>query len=84
MSMNKTMNMFIAFVAIFVIAFFAVGFTSTVQAPTNNTTAAYQQYQNLTDTVEIADVGINSTLLLLIVGMIIAAIVGAFQLSKRY
>jgi LPXTG-motif cell wall-anchored protein len=79
--MNKTMNMFIAFVAIFVIAFFAIGFTSTVQAPTNATALA--QYQNLTETVEIADTGINATLLLLIIGMVIAAIVGAFGLSKR-
>jgi len=83
MSMNKTMNMFIAFVAIFVIAFFAIGFTSTVVEP-NSTTAAGQQYQNLTNTTDIASTGINATLLLLLVGMVIAAIVGAFQLSKRY
>jgi len=81
MSMNKTMNMFIAFVAIFVIAFFAVGFASTVQAPTNATALA--QYNNLTNTTDIANTGVNATLLLLIIGMVIAAIVGAFGLSKR-
>jgi hypothetical protein len=81
--MNKTMNMFIAFVAIFVIAFFAVGFTSTVVEPTNASTPAYQQYQNLSNTTEIVDVGVNATLLLLIIGMVFAAIIGAFALGKR-
>jgi len=72
MSMNKTINMFIAFVAIMIIAFFAIGFTSTVQAPTNATELA--QYNNLSKTVDIADTGINSTLLLIIIGMVFSAI----------
>lgn len=81
MSMNKTMNMFIAFVAIFVIAFFAIGFTSQVQAPTNSTALA--QYNNLTEVTDIANTGVNATLLILIVAMVVSAIVGMMALKKR-
>lgn len=81
MSMNKTMSMFIAFIAIMIIAFFAIGFTSTVQAPTNATQLA--QYNNLTNATEIASSGVTATMLLLILAMVMTAIVALITILKR-
>jgi len=80
MKMNKTMNLFIVFVAILVIAFFAIGFSATITAP-SNTTAAGQQYENLTKAVDISNTGLTAALLLVVIGMVLAAVYAAF--SKR-
>ena len=82
MKMNKTMNLFIVFVAILVIAFFAIGFSATITAP-SNTTAAGQQYENLTQAVEISNIGLTSALLLVIIGMVLAAVYAAFSSRRR-
>ena len=82
MKMNKTMNLFIVFVAILVIAFFAIGFSATITAP-SNTTAAGQQYENLTQAVEISNTGLTAALLLVIIGMVLAAVYAAFSSKRR-
>ena len=82
MSMNKSINLFLAFVFILIIAFYAVGFTSTISAP-NNTTSAGQQYENLSHTVAIADTGINAGLLLIIVAFVLAAVYTIYYATKR-
>ena len=81
---NTTLSIFIAFVAMFVIAFFAVGFDSTVQAP-NTTTLAGQQYANLTNsTVPLVDTGVNATLILVAFALVMSGVVGAgFYLMSR-
>jgi len=81
MSMNKVLSMFLVFMCIMIIAMFAIGFTSTITAPDISTTAG-QQYANLTNTISIADTGINGVMLLIIVAMVLLAIVvmmGAFR-----
>lgn len=81
MSMNKTINMFIAFVAIMVIAFFAIGFVSTVTPPTNATELA--QYNNLSNATDIASTGVTSTMILIVLGMVISAIVMTMAIVKK-
>jgi len=82
MSMNKTINLFFGFVILLILAFYAVGFTNTVSAP-NNTTAAGQQYANLTSTVTMADIGINAALLLIITAFVLSAIAVLMYSMKR-
>jgi len=82
MSMNKTVNLFLGFVFILIIAFYAVGFTSTISTP-DNTTAAGQQYDNLSITVSIADTGINAGLLLIVVAFVLSAVYLISYATKR-
>lgn len=77
----KAFGIFIAFIAIMLIGFFAIGFASSVQAPTDP--AALQQYNNLSKTVTIASTGINATMLLLIFGMVIASVLFLVAMVKR-
>lgn len=71
MSHNKTMSIFMAFIAIFIIGFFAIGFAGSVEAPTNATALA--QYNNLSEAVGISSTGLNAVMLLLILAMVISA-----------
>lgn len=80
--MNGTMNLFIVFMAIFVIAFFAIGFTSTIVEPDDATTAG-MQYNNLTNATAIADTGLQGTMLLVIIGMVLTAMYAAFSVNRR-
>ncbi len=82
MGMNKAVNLFLAFVFILIIAFYAVGFTSTIVAPANNTTAG-MQYANLSETVAIADTGINAGLLLIVVAFVLGALYLIYYATKR-
>lgn len=81
MSKNKTMGIFIAFIAIFVIGFFAIGFAGSVDAPTDATALA--QYNNLSEVTSIAATGLNSVMLLLIVSMVISAVFVLYAATKR-
>lgn len=67
----KVMGYFIAFIAILVLSYFAIGFTSSVTAPANNTTAG-NQYQNLTKVTDMANTGLQGTLLLVIGAMVLS------------
>lgn len=82
MNMNKTLNIFIAFVAIIIIGFFMIGYSSSVQAPTNQT--ALNQYNNLTNATEISAAGIEGTLLLLIIAMVFVAIGTVFVMGRKH
>jgi len=72
--MAKFIGLILSFFIILIIAFFAIGYTSTVVAP-DPATAAGQQYTNLSDTASITFTGINGVLLLFIVGIVITAII---------
>lgn len=81
MSMNKTLNLFIGFVAIMIIAFFAIGFTSQVQAPTNATALA--QYNNLTNATGIAATGLDATMIIIVAAMLFSGSVGAMAMMRK-
>lgn len=82
MSKNQTLGIFMAFITIFIIGFFAVGFAGSVNAPTNATALA--QYNNLTNATTIASTGLNGTMLILIAAMAISAMFFfASMLKKR-
>ncbi len=81
MSHNKTMSIFIAFIAIFIIGFFAIGFAGSVEAPTDATALA--QYNNLTEAVEISSTGLNAVMLLLILAMVISAMILLYGATKH-
>lgn len=72
--MPKFIGLMLTFFMMLVIAFFAIGYSSTVDAP-DNSTAAGQQYENLTKTTDITFTGINAVLLLFIIGIVITAII---------
>ena len=68
----KAMGLFISFIAIMIIAFFAIGFSATITPP-SNTTAAGQQYENLSKAVSLADTGLQGFYLLIIAAMVLTA-----------
>lgn len=80
--MKKAMDIFLAFMVIFLIAFFAVGFVSGVDAPTAGTSARYQ-YDNLTQTAELTGTGINGAMLILMIAMLFAALFFLYSSVKR-
>lgn len=71
--MANFIGLILAFFLILVIGFFAIGYTSSVAAP-DPATAAGQQYDNLSKTTDITYTGINATLLLFIIGIVISSI----------
>lgn len=71
MSKNQVLSLFVAFITIMLIGFFAVGFADSVDAPTNATALA--QYNNLSDATEISGVGVYSAMLLIAITMVISA-----------
>jgi len=77
----NAMKIFLAFIAIMVLGFFAVGFTDTVQAPTNATALA--QYNNLTQATGLASDGLSAVMLILIMSMVLAALFFMIKLVKR-
>lgn len=71
----------IGFFAIFLIAFFAIGFADSISEPTDATALA--QYNNLSQVTEISATGINAVLLILIVAMVIGAALFLMSSLKR-
>lgn len=71
MGKNQVLSLFIAFITIMIIGFFAVGFAGSVDAPTNATALA--QYNNLSDATEISGIGLSSGMLLIAITMVISA-----------
>lgn len=79
---NKTLGIFMAFIAIMIIGFFAVGFAGSVAAPTDATALA--QYNNLSNATEIASTGLNATMVFLVIAMVFSAmILFASSLKRR-
>lgn len=70
----QTMKIFLAFILIMILGFFAVGFSSSVTPPTAGTDAA-NQYANLTQAVGIANNGTYAVLLILILAMVFSGVV---------
>ena len=68
----KAMGIFISFIAILIIGFYAIGFSDTIVAPAN-TTAAGQQYENLSTATQLAQNGIQGSMLLIIAAMLLSA-----------
>lgn len=75
MSVAKLMSLMVAFVAIGMLAFLGINWFDTVPAPTNTSSSEYQQYTNLTDTVEISYVGVEGIILFLIIALIIVTLI---------
>lgn len=69
---GNPLGIFLTFIFIFIIAFFAIGFTDSIGEPTNATALA--QYNNLSQVTEISSVGIQSTLLLIILALVFSAV----------
>lgn len=69
----KALGIFLAFMLMLIMGFFAVGFTDTVAQPTAGTAAA-NQYNNLTQAVTISSNGLYAVLLVLIAAMVISAV----------
>lgn len=81
--MKGTMGIFLAFVLVMIIGFFAVGFTSSIQEPTAGTQAAYQ-YDNLSQAIEISNTGMYALMLVLAMAMALSAILFLiFMVRKR-
>ena len=80
---NLIVGIIVAFAIVSIIAYLGINWTSTIDAPTDTTSAEYQQYENLTDTVDIAHTGQEGTILLLIVAMIFAVIVLLIAYAKK-
>ena len=78
----KALKIFMAFILMMLIGFFAIGFSDTVATPTAGT-AAYNQSANLSKVVDLADTGIYSTMLILIVAMVLAAMIFMASMIKR-
>lgn len=81
MSKNQTLSLFMAFITIFIIAFFAIGFAGSVDAPTDATALA--QYNNLSEAVEVSSTGLNAVMLLLILAMVISAMILLYASTKH-
>ena len=69
----KAMGIFLAFMLMFILGIFAVGFTSGITEPTAGTTAG-NQYANLTKVISISNSGLYAVLLILIAAMLISAV----------
>ena len=78
----KALKIFMAFILMMLIGFFAIGFSDTVATPTAGT-AAYNQSQNLSKVVDIADTGIFSTMLILVIAMVLVAVLFMVSMMKR-
>lgn len=75
MSVAKLMGLMVAFVAIGMLAFLGINWFDTIPAPANTSSDEYQQYTNLTDTVEISYVGVEGIILFLILTLIIVTLI---------
>lgn len=81
MGTNKTMGIFMAFIAMMIIGFFAVGFADSVTAPTDATALA--QYNNLTQATDISSSGLNATMLVVAGAMVFSALILFIGMIKR-
>lgn len=65
------MSIFLMFIFMIIIAFFAIGFMDSIGEPTDATALA--QYNNLSQVTDISSAGIEGTILLLIIALVISA-----------
>lgn len=78
----KALGIFLTFILIFILGFYAVGFADSIEEPTAGTDAA-NQYNNLTQAVTISSDGLYATLLILTAAMVIAALMFLAASVKR-
>lgn len=78
----KALGIFLTFMLIFILGFFAVGFADSITEPTAGTDAA-NQYDNLTQAVTISSDGLYATLLILTAAMVISALLFMSSMLKR-
>ena len=69
----KALGIFLAFMLMLILGFFAVGFTDSVTPPTAGTTAG-NQYANLTQAMTISNTGLYAVMLILIMAMVFASL----------
>ncbi len=78
----KALKVFLAFMLMMIIGFFAIGFSSSVPAPVTGS-AAYNQSVNLTKAIDISSTGVYAIMLILIVVMVLSAIIFMASNLKR-
>lgn len=77
----KSLDIFISFIAIMIIAFFAIGFVDSIATPSSG--AGLNQYNNLSQATDIAGTGINAVMLMLVLAMVIAAVVFLISFVRK-
>jgi hypothetical protein len=78
----NTMNIFLSFILILVLGFFAIGFSSSIVAPDPATTAG-QQYTNLSVATGIATGGMTAVMLILVLVLPLSAMFFIVKHVKR-
>jgi len=78
---GNPLSIFLMFIFIMIIAFFAIGFADSIGEPTDATALA--QYNNLSQVTEISNTGIQSTMLLLIIALVISAMFFVSKMVKK-
>jgi len=77
---GNPISIFLMFIFIMIIAFFAIGFTDSVQAPTDSTAVA--QYNNLSQVTDISNAGLQGAMLILIFALVLSAIFFVAKMVK--
>lgn len=78
---NATMQIFMAFILLMILSFFAVGFTDSVPTPTNAT--ALSQYNNLSNVTGIAASGFSAVMLILTGAMVMSALLFMYYIVMK-
>jgi len=78
----KAMGIFLSFILIMILAFYAIGFSDSVVEPTPGTDAA-NQYDNLSTAVTISNSGLYAVMLILIAAMVFSAILFMAAVLKK-
>ncbi|MCZ7363034.1 MAG: hypothetical protein O8C58_06850 [Candidatus Methanoperedens sp.] len=79
--MKGTIGIFLSLIFILIIGFFAVGFTSSVAAPTDATALA--QYNNLSKATGIAAAGMNATTLIITAALLFSGIAFMLHMMRK-
>jgi len=80
----KIMAVLVTFGIAVMLASLTVNWSSTIDAPSNVSSQEYQQYTNLTDTVDIGYTGQEAVLLLIIVVMVICGVILLISSIRRW
>ncbi len=75
MKTNVLVGLIVTFAIIAMVAFLGINWVSTIDPPSNVTSDEYAQYNNLTDTVDIAHTGQEGIILLVIAAAIFTAVI---------
>jgi hypothetical protein len=77
--MQKLVSIVTAFAVLAILGFLTINWVSEVPAPGNVTSAEYNIYTNLTDTTEMAFIGMEAVTMLVVVAMIFTAFMVVYR-----